>query len=356
MIKILIIEDNQDVRENTAEILELANYEVYTAEDGEKGVALAKLIQPDVIICDIMMPELNGYDVLLHLNKDKKTAGIPFIFLTAKTERTDVRKGMNLGADDYLTKPFEESELLDAVASRIKKYSFLKKEFSRDIEGVNQFFNEVSENAGMESLSSNRNVVPFNKKDILFMEGDAAHTLYFIQKGSIKTHKTTESGKSLVTGLFGPGQFVGQLSLLTNSGTYGDTATVLEQADVFDIPKSDFTTLLFKDKLISNKFIKMISNDLIDLQEQLVDMAFSSVRQRLAKVLMDLSKNDTLHNSKNKGINISREDLASLIGTATETAIRMLTNFKEEKLLSIGIQREIIIEDEKRLEDTALFG
>jgi DNA-binding response OmpR family regulator len=356
MIKILIIEDNQDVRENTAEILELANYEVCTAEDGEKGVALAKLIQPDVIICDIMMPEMNGYDVLLYLNKDKKTAGIPFIFLTAKTERTDVRKGMNLGADDYLTKPFEENELLDAVASRIKKYSFLKKEFSRDIEGVNQFFNEVSENAGMESLSNNRNVVPFNKKDILFMEGDAAHTLYFIQKGSIKTHKTTESGKSLVTGLFGPGQFVGQLSLLTNSGTYGDTATVLEQADVFDIPKSDFTTLLFKDKLISNKFIKMISNDLIDLQEQLVDMAFSSVRQRLAKVLMDLSKNDTLHNSKNKGINISREDLASLIGTANETAIRMLTNFKEEKLLSIGIQREIIIEDEKRLEDTALFG
>jgi DNA-binding response OmpR family regulator len=356
MIKILIIEDNQDVRENTAEILELANYEVCTAEDGEKGVALAKLIQPDVIICDIMMPEMNGYDVLLYLNKDKKTAGIPFIFLTAKTERTDVRKGMNLGADDYLTKPFEENELLDAVASRIKKYSFLKKEFSRDIEGVNQFFNEVSENAGMESLSNNRNVVPFNKKDILFMEGDAAHTLYFIQKGSIKTHKTTESGKSLVTGLFGPGQFVGQLSLLTNSGTYGDTATVLEQADVFDIPKSEFTTLLFKDKLISNKFIKMISNDLIDLQEQLVDMAFSSVRQRLAKVLMDLSKNDTLHNSKNKGINISREDLASLIGTANETAIRMLTNFKEEKLLSIGIQREIIIEDEKRLEDTALFG
>jgi DNA-binding response OmpR family regulator len=356
MIKILIIEDNQDVRENTAEILELANYEVYTAEDGEKGVAMAKLIQPDIIICDIMMPELNGYDVLLHLNKDKKTAGIPFIFLTAKTERTDVRKGMNLGADDYLTKPFEESELLDAVASRIKKYSFLKKEFSKDIEGVNQFFNEVSKNASMESLSENRSVVHFNKKDILFMEGDAAHTLYFIQKGSIKTHKTTESGKSLVTGLFGPGQFVGQLSLLSNSGIYGDTATVLEQAAVFDIPKSDFTTLLFKDKLISNKFIKMISNDLIDLQEQLADMAFSSVRQRLAKVLMDLSKNDVLNNTKNKGINISREDLASLIGTATETAIRMLTNFKEEKLLSIGVHREIIIENKKSLEDTALFG
>tara|TARA_B100000809_G_C15140796_1_gene533239 strand:+ start:10754 stop:11824 length:1071 start_codon:yes stop_codon:yes gene_type:complete len=356
MTKILIIEDNQDVRENTAEILELASYEVCTAEDGIKGVAMAKLMQPDVIICDIMMPELNGYGVLLNLNKDKKTASIPFIFLTAKTERIDVRKGMNLGADDYLMKPFEESELLDAVASRLKKYSFLKKEFSKDIQGVNQFFNEVSMHEGMESLSENRSVVHFNKKDLIFMEGDAAHTLYFIQKGTIKTHKTTESGKCLVTGLFGPGQFVGQLSLLTNSGTYGDTATVIEQAAVFEIPKSDFTTLLFKNKLISNKFITMISNDLIDLQEQLIGMAFSSVRQRLAKVLLELYKNDILHNSENKEINISREDLASLIGTATETAIRMLTNFKEENLLTIGIQREIIIKDKKSLEDIALFG
>jgi CRP-like cAMP-binding protein len=173
---------------------------------------------------------------------------------------------------------------------------------------------------------------------------------------AIKTYKTTESGKSLVTGLFGPGQFVGQLSLLTNNGTYRDTATVLEQAEVFEIPKTDLTKLLFGNKLISNKFITMISNDLIDLQEQLVSMAFSTVRQRLAKVLLDLSKNEILHISKNKGINISREDLASLIGTATETAIRMLTDFKDERLISIGSHREISIEDKTSLEDIALFG
>lgn len=356
MTKILIIEDNQDVRENTAEILELANYEVCTAENGKKGVEIAKLTKPDVIICDIMMPELNGYDVLLHLSKDKTTAGTPFIFLTAKTERIDVRKGMNLGADDYLTKPFEENELLDAIASRLKKHSFLKKEFSRDIDGVNQFFDEVSIHESIESLSENRKAVKFNKKDFIFMEGDAAHTLYFIQKGSIKTYKTTESGKSLVTGLFGPGQFVGQLSLLTNKGTYRDTATVLEKAEVFEIPKTDFTTLLFGDKLISNKFITMISNDLIDLQEQLISMAFSTVRQRLAKELLDLSKNEILNNPKNKGITISREDLASLIGTATETAIRMLTDFKDERLITIGPHREIIVEDKKSLKEIALFG
>ena len=283
-------------------------------------------------------------------------ASTPFIFLTAKTERIDVRKGMNLGADDYLTKPFEENELLDAVASRLKKHSFLKKEFSKDIEGINQFFNEVSVQRGMESLSEDRKIVTFNKKDFIFMEGDVAHTLYFIQKGAIKTFKTTESGKSLVTGLFGPGQFVGQLSLLTDKGTYRDTATVLEQAEVFKIPKADFTTLLFGDKLISNKFITMISNDLIDLQEQLITMAFSTVRQRLAKVILDLSKNKILHNYKNKGISISRAGLASLIGTAAETATRMLTDFKDEALISIGSHREIIIEDKKSLEDIALFG
>lgn len=356
MIKILIIEDNQDVRENTAEILELANYTVCTAEDGEKGVEIAKLAKPDIIICDIMMPKMNGYDVLLQLSKEKITASIPFIFLTAKTERVDVRKGMNLGADDYLTKPFEEPELLDAISSRLNKRRFLKKEFSRDVEGLNQFFNEVSVQEGIESLSADRKIVKFNKKEVIFMEGDTANTLYFIQKGAVKTYKTTESGKCLVTGFFGPGQFVGQLSLLTNKGSYIDTATVLEQTEVFEIPKADFTTLLFGDKLISNKFISMISNDLVDLQEQLVSMAFSTVRQRLAKVLLDLSKNDILHNSENNGINISREDLASLIGTATETTIRMLTDFKEEGLINIIPHREIVVQNKKNLKDIALFG
>jgi CRP-like cAMP-binding protein len=100
----------------------------------------------------------------------------------------------------------------------------------------------------------------------------------------------------------------------------------------------------------------MISNDLIDLQEQLVSMAFSSVRQRLAKVLLDLLNKENLYHSEKTGITISREDLASLIGTATVTAIRMLTNFKEERLLNIGTQSEIIIYEKKGLEQIALFG
>src|SRR5690606_34936944 len=103
MKKILLIEDNQNVRETTADILTLAGYEVITAESGKAGVQEALSALPDLIICDIMMPGLDGYGVLHILSKRAETAGIPFIFLTAKSEKADVRKGMNLGADDYLT-------------------------------------------------------------------------------------------------------------------------------------------------------------------------------------------------------------------------------------------------------------
>src|ERR671912_165534 len=119
MKKILIIEDNEEVRENTSEILELSNYKVFTAENGKIGVEIAKKEKPDLIVCDIMMPVLDGYGVLHLLGKNEETSGIPFIFLTAKTERGDLRKGMEMGADDYITKPFDEIELLNAIEVRL---------------------------------------------------------------------------------------------------------------------------------------------------------------------------------------------------------------------------------------------
>src|SRR5687767_2864833 len=118
MKTILIIEDNVDVRENTAEILELAGYKVLQAENGKLGVEVARKMKPDLIICDIMMPVLDGYGVIHLLNKNVETASIPFIYLTAKSERNDFRKGMELGADDYISKPFDDTELLKAVESR----------------------------------------------------------------------------------------------------------------------------------------------------------------------------------------------------------------------------------------------
>lgn len=118
---ILIIEDNIEMRENISDILQLGNYEVLTAQNGKNGVDLARKNRPDLILCDIMMPELDGYGVLHVLSKHPETSCIPFIFLTAKAEKSDFRKGMHMGADDYIVKPFDGMELLKAIEVRLMK-------------------------------------------------------------------------------------------------------------------------------------------------------------------------------------------------------------------------------------------
>lgn len=118
--KVLIIEDNKDIRENIAEILELADYQVYSADNGKAGIELALSNLPNIILCDIMMPEMDGYDVLAALHQYPEMKGVPFIFLTAKAERLDLRKGMELGADDYLIKPFDDIALLTAIKNKLK--------------------------------------------------------------------------------------------------------------------------------------------------------------------------------------------------------------------------------------------
>ncbi len=355
MTKILLIEDNEAVRENTADILTLANYEVLTAENGQKGVEKAKTFLPDLVVCDIMMPQMDGYEVLRKLAMDPETANTPFIFLTAKTDRADMRMGMNLGADDYLTKPFEENELLEAIDCRLKKHDSLKKQIVENLEGINTFLEEASEYVNLEGLTKNHSLRPYEKKEIVFWEGDNAHSLYFIESGTIKTYKGTESGKELVTGIYGPGDFVGQLSLLNASGKYVENAIILEDAELCAIPKDDFLKLLYGNHVVAQKFISMVSNDLIDVQTHLVDMAFASVRQRAAKALLELYKKGLIKDKPNGGMSIPREDFAGMIGTATETAIRTLSDFKDEGLITTDSGRRIIILDRAELEQVADF-
>lgn len=356
MKKVLVIEDNQDVRENIADILELENYKVITAENGKIGVEKAFQNVPDIIICDIMMPELDGYEVFKHLSVNPKMASVPFVFLTAKAEKEDMRKGMNLGADDYIIKPFDEHELLDAIESRLKKHDFLKKEFSRNIEGVSQFIEAASNYMDLEHLSRKYSPRKYKKKDIVFMEGTAANSLYFIEEGGIKTFKTTAQGKEFVTGLHYSGDFIGQLSLLSDNGSYIESATVLNDSELYQIPKLDFLTLIHGNRDVSNKFIHLITNNLVEVQDQLVNVAFSTVRQRVAKALLYLQNKQFSANKSENGISITREDFAGLIGTATATAIRMLTEFKDEGLITIGAGRKITIEDKEALEKIVIFN
>lgn len=127
MGKILVIEDHETVCQTIKRLLEKAGYEVITAHDGADGLKLALELLPDVIVCDIMMPGLNGYEVLKNLSCKEETSSIPFIFLTARAEMADLRQGMELGADDYLIKPFKANDLLKAIRTRLDKRELIIK-------------------------------------------------------------------------------------------------------------------------------------------------------------------------------------------------------------------------------------
>jgi len=121
MSKILVIEDQAQMRRNLVTILQMENYVVVSAENGRRGVELAKSEQPDLVLCDLMMPELDGFGVVQALRADRKTATLPVVFLTAKADKADLRAGMNLGADDYLTKPVAREDLLTAIRVRLAR-------------------------------------------------------------------------------------------------------------------------------------------------------------------------------------------------------------------------------------------
>ena len=168
---ILVIDDNSDIRDNTAEILELAGYKTVTAENGKKGVDVAVKEKPAVIVCDIMMPELDGYGVLHLLRKNPDTRNIPFIFLTAKTERSDFRKGMEMGADDYITKPFDDIELLNAIEVRLKRSEILESNYSSSQQGVSQFIKDVKDAGLLKHLSEQYDVESYPKKQTVYQQG-----------------------------------------------------------------------------------------------------------------------------------------------------------------------------------------
>ncbi len=335
MKKILLIEDNNDVRENTAEILTLAQYNVITAKNGKEGVETAQKEKPDLIICDIMMPILDGHGVLHLLSKNEATSSIPFIFLTAKAERSDMRKGMDMGADDYLTKPFDDVELLNAIESRLKKNEVLRKEFTKNMEGVDSFLNEAKNIDSLKKLSEERDVRFYKKRDDVYKEDDYPKGIYFISKGKVKTFQSSDSGKDLITELYKEGDFFGYNALLQNQ-KYTDSATALEDSEIYMLPKEDFFSLLYKNAQISRKFIEMLSNNVGENEKKLVKLAYHSVRKRVAEALVQLSDKYKKDADANFSMHVSREDLASIVGTATETVIRTLSDFKEEKSIEVS--------------------
>ena len=330
---ILVIDDNNDLRENTAEILDLAGFKTLTAENGKRGVEVATREKPDVIVCDIMMPELDGYGVLHMLRKNPDTQNIPFIFLTAKTERSDFRKGMEMGADDYVTKPFEDIELLNAIEVRIKKSEVLQQNYAASPQGLSQFVKDVKDSGLIKHLSDQYAVETFHKKQTLYQEGKRPRFLYYLVSGKVKAFKSHEDGKEYITDLFSAGDFIGYAALIEDKN-YDESASILEDADIMQIPRDEFLGMIYSDINIATKFIRIVTQNVKEKEERLLNLAYSSLRKRVAKALVDIHEKFNKDGQKNL-IEFSREDIAQYVGTATESLIRTLSDFKSEKLIDI---------------------
>lgn len=343
--KVLLIEDNTDVRENTAEILQWAGYEVITAENGKKGLELALAHKPDIVICDIMMPGLDGYSVLHMLQRNTDTQNTPFIFLTAKSEQSDFRKGMQMGADDYITKPYNAPDLLNAIEVRLKKHAIRNKAFPADPAGVRQLLEEAE--GTLRTLPDNRDIDIFSRKTIVYREGNHPQHLYYIKKGKVRTYKRNDDGKELALDLYSTGDFMGYVAMLEGS-VYRDSAETMEETEIAIIPREDFERLINNNYVVASQFISMLAKNVTEKHEQLLGLAYNSLRKKVAEALMHMCRKYNPDKKPEFSIDISRENLAAIAGTATESLIRTLGDFRDEQLVQIR-NGSIVVLNETRL-------
>ncbi len=341
MAKIVVIEDHADMRDNICEILELANYKVLSAPDGKAGVELVRKELPDLVLCDIMMPELDGYGVLYYLSKHPETSSIPFIFLSAKSEKEDFRRGMLMGADDYLTKPFKEIELLDAIETRLKRSAAIR---SLAVESGNlqNFIKSHAAINGMSDLALQARTKDLERKEQLYYAGDTPNFIFYVVEGKIRTYLVNKDDKELVTALYGPGDYFGYLELLQDT-PYQEYATALEDTRLALISKDDFFNTILSNREVAASFMSILAKNVTDKENELVQMAYDTVRKRVATALVKLY--DTYNPDKKPkfSITISRDELASIVGTATESVIRILSEFKADGWIVVrGSHIEII--------------
>ena len=348
MKKVLLIEDDAIIRENTAELLELSNFNVITAPNGKIGVELAKRDTPDIVVCDIMMPELDGYGVIEALSKNNETKYIPFIFLSAKTERTDVRKGMDLGADDYITKPFTEEELISAIESRLAKAAILRDERNNQNESVPENEDEIKTLNDLKNFfDDNGEVFNFKRDEVIYNEGYNSNLIYLVIKGVVKSYKLDEKGKELVTALYKEDDLFGYTSFTQNI-PYQETTKAIKNLELVGISKSNLTNVLANNHTVTLELLELLNDNLTGVKDQLLQMAYSSVNKKTAITILKFA--EKLNTKPEEPIKISRNDLASVAGIATETLIRTMSNFKKQGLIAIE-GRNIRILDIQKLQN-----
>jgi CRP-like cAMP-binding protein len=256
---------------------------------------------------------------------------------------------MEMGADDYITKPFEGVELLNAVEMRLKKTEVWRTEFASNAEGVNNFLKEAKDTANVMLTDGDHEIRSLKKKQILYSQGQRPVALYFVSKGKIKTYQSSDDGKELIMSICKEGDFFGYIALLEET-LYKEAAEAIEDSEIMIIPKADFFNLINTNAQVSRKFIKLLSSNLAEKEEHLLNLAYNSLRKRVADGLLHINSKFKKSPEDKPKLEMSREDIAQVVGTATESLIRVLSDFKTEKLIE-SHNGKIVVLDEAKLKN-----
>lgn len=242
-----------------------------------------------------------------------------------------MRKGMTLGADDYITKPFDETDLLTAIENRLKKSA------------NNQPFDNGREDLFEKIFEKGKQVKSYDKKEYFYREEDTPRKLFFIHEGKVKISKINKDGREVVLELYGKGDFFGYWGILEDR-LYNENAQALENCVIYEIPMEDFKALLRTNTTVSASFLKLLSNNMLIKEDKIIELAYESVRKRIANSILainDVYGNDDL------SFKVSRELIASMAGTTIPTTIRMITEFKNAGLINTSASLIQIVDYDK---------
>lgn len=329
--KILVIQPNEKIADFISEVLTQANYRVFIASTGKKGIVLAKKNLPNLIICDVILPKLEGFDVLQIVSTITEFKGIPFILITENYAIEDIRKGIFLGATDFLRKPVEKEELLKVVEDRLKRTEvFEKNRLPQKLKKPIPF--NFFENNNLAKLLINKPLITYSRGELIYFSQNKINHFYVIKEGFVKTYVSNASGKEFITNFYGDNNYFGY-STIFNKNAELESAKAITKTQLYIISKSELLNILVNNHTVIYGFIEFLTSEINRYHEKFALVSYGSVREKTAQTLIYLQTN--FPNYFSSYIKLKRKDLANFAGIAKETLIRTLHDFNTEKLIKI---------------------
>jgi len=329
MKKILLIEDDEDFRASTVEILSLSNYEVQACKNGKEGVQKSLSWKPDLIICDIILPHLDGYGVLRALRNSDYLKDVLIICITGHQEIEHYRKCMEFGADDFLLKPFSPTELLKAIETRFDRHAIHSEHLTTQSSTGREKYDDI-----LAKALEGRPVVPGRKGSPMFEAGQTPRFVCYVLSGMIRTIRFDYSGKELTTGIYTKGQFVGLPEALTGV-PFIDSAIVLLNAELVLLPIVDFLQFANHEPAFLSGLVNQLASDVMSKNQLMLNLAYQDMRGKVALALIRLHQSYKREDPQSTFVKQPRTIIASIAGVAKESATRTMIDFVEEGLVEV---------------------